>query len=443
MRSSLRWRLFTILAVSVLLAWIATAFFTYLDARKEIGMTLDSRLVKAAEQISMHLDKSQNASEVGQRVRDYTGTVLQVWNSDGTLLLDSSTAPEERLGTQRDGFESTTINGVRYRVYSQWDKAGHLNVRVGEQYELRDALAESVASHLLHPLYFAVPVLGLLIWLSVGAGLAPLSRFTREVKQREPDKLDPLDLTDTPREVMPLQDALNALFGRLQVSLEHERRFTADAAHELRTPLAAIKTQAQVAFAARDPRKLEHALDRIVSGTDRAAHLIEQLLVLSQVDSEQASANPKPVKLSAVVNECVASHAQAAIRKGVDLGFEAADDGAVLGDATLLGILVRNLVDNAVRYTPAGGQVDVRIKRVGEEVVLLVVDTGPGIPEKARNVVVSRFYRGLGSGEEGSGLGLSIVERIAHLHGASLRFDDNNDSGEGLIVSVRFKAASE
>ncbi|WP_417545580.1 ATP-binding protein [Marinobacter sp.] len=441
MRSSLRWRLFTILAVSVLLAWIATALFTYLDARREIGTTLDARLVKAAEQISVHLDNTENVSANPQQIRDYTGTILQVWQRDGSLLLDSTTAPEERLGTQRDGFESTTLKGVHYRIYSQWDKAGRLNVRVAERYELRDALAESVASHLLHPLYFAVPALGILIWLSVGAGLAPLSRFTREVKQREPDKLEPLDLSGTPREVMPLQDALNALFARLQVSLEYERRFTGDAAHELRTPLAAIKTQAQVALAARDSEQLEHALNRIIHGTDRAAHLIEQLLVLSRLDPEQTSVDQQPIKLYAVVNECVALHAPVAMRKGVDLGFEADDDGLVLGDAAMLAILMRNLVDNAVRYTPAGGQVDVRIKRTGNEVLLQVVDTGPGIPEEERNVVAARFYRLLGSGEDGSGLGLSIVERITKLHGASLTFDDS-DAGEGLVVIVRFGAVS-
>ena len=441
MRSSLRWRLFAILAVSVLLAWIATAFFTYLDARREIGTTLDARLVKAAEQISVHLDSAENVSANPQQIRDYTGTMLQVWQRDGSLLLDSSTAPEERLGTQRDGFESTTLKGVHYRIYSQWDKAGRLNVRVAERYELRDALAESVASHLLHPLYFAVPALGILIWLSVGAGLAPLSRFTREVKQREPDKLEPLDLSDTPREVMPLQDALNALFARLQVSLEYERRFTADAAHELRTPLAAIKTQAQVAFAAHDSEQLRHALNKIISGTDRAAHLIEQLLVLSRLDPEQTPVDQQQVKLSAVVKDCVALHAPMAIRKGVDLGLEAGDDGLVLGDATLLAILVRNLVDNAVRYTPADGKVDVRITRIEDEVLLQIVDTGPGIPEKARKVVASRFYRVLGSGEEGSGLGLSIVERIAKLHGASLKFDDGG-AGVGLIVTLRFSAVS-
>ncbi|PFG11346.1 ATP-binding protein [Marinobacter sp. LV10MA510-1] len=442
MTSSLRWRLFAILAVSVLFAWIATAFFTYLDARSEIGAMLDARLVKTAERVSVQVASSENLESMGsQQIPDYTDTILQVWLHNGTLLLNSSTAPEQRLGTQYDGFENATINGARYRIYSHWDKAGHRNVRVGERYELRNALAESIATHLLHPLYFAVPALGILIWISVGAGLAPLSRFTREVKKREPDKLEPLDITDTPREVLPLQDALNALFIRLQALLEHERRFTADAAHELRTPLAVIKTQAQVAYAALDTSQREQALKKVISGTDRAAHLIEQLLVLSRLDPEKTPVDQHQVKLSTVVNECVALHAPVAIRKGVDLGFEANDEGLVLGDRTLLAVLVRNLIDNAVRYTPSGGLIDVRVKRIGSQVLLQVVDTGPGIPVKERKGAVSRFYRVLGSGEEGSGLGLSIVERIAQLHGASLTLEDG-DAGKGLVATVCFRAMS-
>ncbi|KAA0890006.1 ATP-binding protein [Pusillimonas sp. ANT_WB101] len=439
MRSSLRWRLFAIIAVSVLFAWIATAFFTYRDVRREIGTMLDARLVKAAELAETQYVNLKNLGSSAQQIRDHTDTTLQIWQRDGTLLLNSSTAPEERLGTQHDGFENATINDVHYRIYSHWDEANGINVRVGERYKLRNALAESVASHLLHPLYFAVPALGLLIWLSVGAGLAPLSRFAREVKQRDPDKLEPLDLTDTPREVLPLQDALNALFARLRSSLEFERRFTADAAHELRTPLAAIKTQAQVANAAYDSTQLKQALSNVINGADRAAHLLEQLLVLSRLDPQNAAINQQPVKLSAVVNECVALQAPIAVSKGVELGFEANVDGWVNGDATLLAILVRNLVDNAVRYTPAGGAVDVQLNRVGDEVLLHVIDTGPGIPEQERKQVASRFYRVLGSGEDGSGLGLSIVDRIAELHGASLTFNDGA-VGKGLIAAVQFRA---
>ena len=440
MRSSLRWRLFAILAVSVLFAWIATAFFTYLDTKREISAMLDERLVRTAELVLEQFNDLDDISVSSKQIRDSIGTTLQVWRHDGVLLFGSGSAPEERMGVKQQGFENATLNGISYRVYSHWDEAKNINVRVGEHYELRYALAESVVSHLLHPLYFAVPGLGLLIWLAVGAGLTPLSRFASEVKQRQPERLEPLQMPNTPREVLPLQDALNTLFSRLRDSREHERRFTADAAHELRTPLAAIKTQAQVAAAASDPAQLKQALNNVIKGADRAAHLVEQLLVLSYLDPEQSLIGLDPIKLAAVVNECVALNAPIAIRKAVDLGFIAADDGLILGDTALLTVLVRNLVDNAVRYTPANGRVDVKVKRIDNEIVLQVADTGPGIPTKERERVMSRFYRVLGSGEEGSGLGLSIVQRIAKLHEAELAFDDG-ENGQGLVVSVRFKAA--
>ncbi len=439
MRSSLRWRLFAILAVSVLFAWIATAFFTYLDTRREISTMLDDRLVKTAELVLEQFNDLDDIRFSSKQIRDSIGTTLQVWQQDGMLLFSSGSAPEERLGQQSEGFENATLNGISYRVYSHWDEAKNINVRVGEHYELRYALAESVVSHLLHPLYFAVPGLGILIWLAVGAGLTPLSRFANELKQRKPDRLEALEMTDTPREVLPLQDALNALFSRLRDAREHERRFTADAAHELRTPLAAIKTQAQVAAAANDPTQLKQALNNVIKGADRAAHLVEQLLVLSHLDPEQSLVGLSPTKLSSIVNECVALHAPVAIRKGVDLGFIANNDGLVLGDAALLSVLVRNLVDNAVRYTPTGGRVDVCINRLDDEVTLQVADTGPGIAPEERKRVMSRFYRVLGSGEQGSGLGLSIVQRIAKLHEAKVSFDDGAN-GQGLVVNVHFKA---
>lgn len=441
MRKSLRWRLFIFIALSVLLAWMATAFFTYRDAHREIGAALDERLKNTAAMLATQFVRAGGLNIDSHAIRDTTDRTLQIWKQDGTLLVSSSTASTTPLGNHHDGFGNATVDDVHYRVYSHWDDTKQINVRLGERYDLRYALAESVASHLLHPLYFAVPVLGLLIWLSVGVGLAPLSRFTHEVQQREPGKLDPLDSTYIPREAEPLLNALNVLFARLEESLEHERRFTADAAHELRTPLAAIKTQAQVAYASHDPAALKQALSNVINGADRATRLTEQLLMLSRLDPVNASVSLQSVKLSTIANECVALHAPVAIRKGVDLGFEADNEGRIRGDAALLAILVRNLIDNAVRYTPAGGQVDVQIKRTGDQIALCVADTGPGILEKERERVLSRFYRVLGSGEEGSGLGLSIAKRITELHGASLQLDNRN-SGNGLLVTVQFKAPS-
>lgn len=440
MRTSLRWRLFALLAVSVLLAWIATAFFTYLDTRREIGTMLDERLMHTAELVLQQLEANDNNRSHTQPLSDYTHTALQVWQHDNTLLMRSNTAPKERLGTQHEGLQNAMMQEVHYRTYSLWDARQQLNVRVAERHDLRDALAESVARHLLHPLYFAVPGLGILIWLAVGAGLAPLSRFANEVKQRQPDKLEPLDLSNTPREVLPLQNALNSLFKRLQDSIEYERRFTADAAHELRTPLAAIKTQAQVACAATDTGQRQQSLGKVILGADRAAHLIDQLLVLAQLDPEHNRIKPQQVHLAALVSESIAQHAPTAIRKGVELGFAAGDEGLVHGDSTLLAILVRNLIDNAVRYTPGKGQVEVQVQRQDNEIVLQITDSGPGIAAADLHHITSRFYRVLGSGEDGSGLGLSIVKRIAKLHDAQLTFD-TPDHATGLVVRVTFKAA--
>lgn len=440
--ASLRRRLFALLAAAVLLAWGATALFTYLDARREIGAMLDARLAQAAELVAVQVEHAQDGDGTPRQLREVADTLVQVWRHDGTLLLRSSGAPQERLGPQRDGHADARIGGERYRIYSGWDEAGRFNIRIGERYAVREALAESVASHLLHPLYFAVPALGVLIWLSVGVGLAPLARFAREVERRAPDRLEPLELDGTPREVLPLQTALNALFARLRLSLERERRFTADAAHELRTPLAAIKTQAQVARAARDADQRERALGNVVAGADRAARLVEQLLVLARLDPQTAPGEQRHVGLSALARECVALLAAEALRKGVDLGLEAHDEGLVQGDATLLAVLLRNLVDNAVRYTPPGGRVDVEVARSGDEVSVRVTDTGPGIAAQVRDQVFERFYRVLGSGETGSGLGLSIVRRIADLHRASITLDDAA-GGCGLAVTVRFAAAGD
>src|SRR5690554_572077 len=439
MRTSLRWRLFALLAVSVLLAWIATAFFTYLDTRREISTMLDERLIHTAERVLQQLEADDTDHHPAGPLSDYTHTALQVWRN-GTLLMQSSTAPTVALGTQQAGLQNMLLQGVHYRTYSLWDAREQLNVRVAERYDLRDELAESVARHLLHPLYFAVPGLGVLIWLAVGAGLAPLSRFTNEVKQRQPDKLDQLEHADTPHEALPLQNALNSLFKRLQESLEYERRFTADAAHELRTPLAAIKTQAQVASAATDAGQRQQALSKVILGADRAAHLIDQLLVLAQLDPEHSLVQPQQLQLATLVRESIAQHAPVAIRKAVELAFTAGDDGLINGDSTLLAVLVRNLIDNAIRYTPAKGQVDIQIQRQDNKIVLQIADSGPGIAAAELEHITSRFYRVLGSGEDGSGLGLSIVKRIAKLHDAQLIFDTPGGA-TGLLVRVVFKAA--
>jgi two-component system sensor histidine kinase QseC len=362
---------------------------------------------------------------------------FQVWDRKGRLRLRSASAPEVQLQSQSEGYGDAVIDGKRWRIFSRWDENRRYLVQVGERYELRDELAQSVASHLLHPLAVALPILALLIWLGVGVGLAPLGGVAREVARRAPDNLAPLDAGHAPREISPLIAALNALFDRLRTSLEQERRFTADAAHELRTPLAAVKTQAQVALGATGEDERSRALGNVVAGTDRATRLVEQLLVLARLDPQKVLPHGQTVDLHELARQGVAEIAPAAAAKGVEVSLAAGNAAPVAGDAVLLAVLLRNLLDNAVRYTPAGGEVEVSVRRTTGGVSLAVVDNGPGIPEAERGRVFERFHRVLGSGEEGSGLGLSIVRRIADLHRASVSLDAG-PGGRGLRVEVRF-----
>ncbi|MCC6879551.1 MAG: sensor histidine kinase N-terminal domain-containing protein [Rhodocyclaceae bacterium] len=440
MTPSLRRRLLVLLLGTVLAAWLATALFTYVDARHEIGEMLDAHLAQSAGLVAAQLEHEIEDDHDGAAPRQYKyerKIAFQVWDRKGRLVLRSASAPETRLQSQSEGYGDATIDGKRWRIFSRWDERRHYLVQVAERYEFRDELAQSVASHLLHPLYFALPALALLVWLAVGAGLAPLAGVAHEVARRDPDNLAPLDAGRSPREVLPLVAALNALFGRLKDSLEQERRFTADAAHELRTPLAAIKTQAQVALGATEDAARGRALKNVVDGTDRAARLTEQLLVLARLDPQTALPSGQTVDLQALAAQGVAEMAPSAAAKDVELGLEAGGAAPVSGDAVLLAVLLRNLLDNAVRYTPPGGEAEVSVQSVPDTVLLTVSDSGPGIPPAERASVFERFHRVLGSGEEGSGLGLSIVRRIADLHRAAVSLEAG-PGGRGLKVVVRF-----
>jgi len=439
-RPSLRRRLLFLLSGTVLAAWLATAAFTYFDAREEIGEMLDAHLAQSAGLIAAQLEhelEDEQGEKVPRQYKHERKIAFQVWDRKDRLLLRSASAPASRLQSQSEGYGDATIDGKRWRIFSRWDESRHYLVQVGERYELRDELAESVASHLLHPLYFALPALALLIWLAVGAGLAPLAGVAREVGRRAPDNLAPLDEASAPREISPLIGALNALFDRLRTSLEQERRFTADAAHELRTPLAAVKTQAQVAIGATADAERTRALANVVAGTDRASRLVEQLLVLARLDPQTALPPGQTVDLQALAQQGVAESAPAAAGKGIEVGLAPGAAAPVAGDAVLLAVLLRNLLDNAVRYTPPGGEVEVSVRPVDGGVSLTVVDNGPGIPEAERGQVFERFHRVLGSGEAGSGLGLSIVRRIADLHRAGVSLEAG-PGGRGLRVEVSF-----
>lgn len=304
--------------------------------------------------------------------------------------------------------------------------------------EERNEVAGEIAEQLLKPLFYALPALALLLVIAIGFALAPLRQIARDVAARAPDRLDPLPVDALPAEVAPLVARLNSLFADIMRALENERRFTADAAHELRTPLAALKAQAQVARASVAAEERQHALDQILVGCDRATHLVAQLLTLARLDA-RTTEQMSEVDLRPLAEEVLAGSAGEAIERHCDLVLRDGDV-QVHGDALLLQVLLRNLIDNALRHG-GGTQIEVAITRQGDRAVLSVADNGRGIGEDERDQVQQRFYRSASTDSSGSGLGLSIVKRIAELHGGAIVVD-SPASGQGVALHVQLPLAA-
>ena len=442
---SLGRRLIAALLGAVALVWLATAAYTYFEARHDVDRLLDAHLAQSASLLvaqvgheleEIELEHAPRLNEQGRHGNERARRVaFQIWERGTVLRLHSANAPAERLSPREEGFSSARLDGRRWRVFSTWDARHRYLVQVGERDEPRREIAAGIAAGLLLPLAVALPLLGLFIWLSVRRALAPLGRLAGDVGRREAGDFTPLSAGGAPVEVAPLVRGLNTLLERVGRLVENERRFTADAAHELRTPLAALKTQAQVARAATADAARQHALDSVLAGCDRATRLVEQLLTLARLDPEQAGTPTGRCDLAAVARQVLAELAPAALARKVELELAAAGASEVEAQPALLAVLLRNLVDNAVRYSGRGTTVRVEVSGAR----LSVLDQGPGVAPQERARLGQRFYRIVGSGEEGSGLGLSIVRRIAELHGAELSFADG-PGGRGLRVDVRFPA---
>jgi two-component system sensor histidine kinase QseC len=435
------------LLVSVLgvvaLVWLVTALYSYRDARREIDALLDAHLAQAAALLVAQASHELEDIEVehaaalhpyGQKV------AFQVWEHGRRLRVHSADAPDQPLSAQTDGFSDVESEGRPWRVFSTWADRRRILIQVGEERTARDRLATAMAVNLLTPLALALPVLGVLVWLAVRWGTRPLAMLRAQVVQRAPDNLAPLDVVDPPAEVAPLVLSLNRLLERVRASIESERRFTADAAHELRTPIAAVRAHAEVARAATEANERRAALDSLLAGCDRAAHAIDQLLTLARLDPGDPREHDESCDLRIVAKETLADLAPAAVSKGMDVELTPGPPAVVQGSRGLLGILIRNIVDNAVRHGVAGGTIRVDVLRDSGTVRLVVTDEGPGIPAAHRQALGERFYRVPGSQEPGTGLGLSIVRRIAQLHRAGVEFRDG-PGGRGLSVVVEFPAA--
>jgi two-component system sensor histidine kinase QseC len=358
------------------------------------------------------------------------GVVILVWGSVATFVYYDT---RHELGDVLEHYSQQVASVFKHHRHERDDDEGDGGA---ELLELRNELAGKITFTLLFPLLLTLPLLAAVLWWVVAVSLRPLVKLTQAVANRQPDNLAPLDVA-APREVIPLIERLNHLFARTGKLIENERRFTADAAHELRTPMAAIKAQVQVAQGASDPLERQHALDNAVQGCNRATHLIGQLLTLARLESVDTTAL-QLCPLRTLVSEVMAEIAPQALETGVHLELLEGEAITVNGLPALLQVMVRNLLDNAVRYTPAGTLVQVDISRREGKPYICIRDNGLGLPEAELAKITQRFYRPLGTSASGSGLGLSIVRRIVELHQANLQIAPA-DNGRGLSVTVEYR----
>ena len=348
----------------------------------------------------------------------------------------------EHLNPDEVYFRDEEIQGDDIRVAWQYLPAGTRGqlavVQVAETRAKRGNLASKIVSGVLLPQFAIIPLAVILVYLGLGRGIAPLKRLQRLIERRRPSDLSPIGMAGLPEEVRPLILAFNDMMARLEQNLQAQQRFIGDAAHQMKTPLTGLMMQAELALEETDPEQIKASLERISSSAVRAAHLINQLLALARAEASFEKIHAvEEVDLEVLVQDVTAEMVLPAMEKGIDFGFENTGWPLTIdGNPLLLRELMKNLIDNAVKYTPRGGRVTVRTSAT-EFAILEVEDTGIGIPEADRERVFERFYRVLGSGAEGSGLGLPIVREIADLHRARVDLQAN-PNGQGTLVRVIF-----
>jgi signal transduction histidine kinase len=434
--TSLRTRLLVALLGAVLVAGLVATAASYYTARAEVGALLDEELRQVALSLRDHavLDLGRLAPggrEPAQRV------VVQIWDPRGVAVYLSNAATPLPLN-RTPGFSDLTHEGRQWRMFTA--RSGSQTIQVAQSTAVRTELAAAAALRLLVPILAVLPLLAVLVWVILDRGLAPLARVARAVGARSPSSLDPLPSERLPGEVRPLVDALNGLLARLGDAFTMQRRFAADAAHELRTPLTALALQIQLAERARGDAERVAALAKLKDGVARATRLVQQLLAMARLEPEAAQAPSAPVALDAFAQSVVEELAPLAAAKPVALAATRVEPVDVKGNEDALRLLAGNLVDNAIRYAPPGGRVEVRAFRRGADAVLEVADDGPGIPVAERARVFDRFYRVPGTDAPGSGLGLALAKQVADLHHGRIELDDGL-GGRGLTARVVLSAA--
>ena len=465
-KSSLTLSIRKFLVINLLLTFVLTVFLmlagNYYLVKRDIRVHSEATMIALASSYEATLGKCLHSHSLGKShlpspskqslVNQSSDGVLdrdlkkeklahhfffQIWKNN-QLLLSSDESPKASLLLKKDGFGVKVINGERWRIYTVTGQHYPIRIAVAE-HDVHDDLTQQIVLDDILIVSIVFPCSMLLMFLVIVGALNSLKKITLEISSRRPLYLEPVKFLDVPKEIQPLIDEINALLLRLKQGFEREKRFSADAAHELRTPLAALKMQTQVALEAKDPATKELALTHVVEGVNRTTHLVQQLLTLDELMA-QTEIPSEDVLLHKITLDVIAEMAPQAISKKIDIELLPENQKTkISGDPKILKILIWNLVDNAIRYTPSGGEIIASIKQVNEKVILKISDNGLGIPDELRKRIFERFFRVLGNDTPGSGLGFAIIEQVVRLHKATIDVSSPT-SGQGFEVSVIFSA---
>ena len=432
------------------LAIIGNLFLSHKDIQLEYDRQLqrtgiqiralltNSPSVSTLKKIQQTLNAPNHLLKPSTYPRQHKTVEFQIWQNK-QLILHSRYAPKKPLSNFTPGLSHHWIKNQFWRIYTlKQNNNTPYTIMIGDNSSYREQLENRLTQDSIFIMLITYPFLGLLIWIIVGRGLNSLETIAEEVKHRESDYLEPVDIESVPAEIAPLISELNNLFDRLKSAFFRHERFTSDAAHELKTPLAALSIQTQVALRAETPEDRNEALLKVLGGVNRATHVVQQLLTFSRMCPEAGIKDPIQINISKQISDISAMLAPEAIAKDIEFELNCSEDNVtIVGAPTAIGILLRNLIDNAIRYSNEGSFVKVNVVSQQALVTVDVIDNGPGIPEELRERVFERFFRVIGNKSTGSGLGLGIVQQIVKLHHAKIELLTPSN-GQGLQIRVIF-----
>ena len=399
----------------------------------QFQLFLESNRLTAADQtISQQDDEGTSAGHYYE-----TKLAFMVIHNTDAIVLRSYNAPAILTSARVPGYSTVTDKDTRWRLFRLDSNQGDMHSITAERLDVRNDLVGKISSDLLILFVLLICLLGVVIWFAISSGLEPLRELASQIQSRNEDNLDAVNDSNVPQEVSAIVQALNRLFIRLGNALQRERHITSDAAHELRTPLAAVKLHAELARTSSSPAERDAALDNVIEGVNRSSHLVEQLLALARLEPDTWNQQQRVTDLAALVSDEISEHATMAAKKNIQLLDQAQDNSLIRGDAAALHLMLRNLLDNAITYTQPGGTVVVSTRMHDSKICLYVEDNGPGINPAESQRVFERFYRVENHDQPGCGIGLSIVARVVELHQASITLRQP-ETGKGLLVEVCF-----